>query len=160
MPLQKLIGNIYSVIVEISLWLMPIAGAVGGAIFMEEEMGNGFLGFILGLLAGIIFDVMCVGPLIILMNIRASLKNIEKEQNISPNNLFTAGGTSLGINSSNVPHDNRSSSGGTSSGNEGIKQQTITKDDSNVEKKRCRKCNALVPADVFKCLRCGGKDFI
>ena len=35
----------------------------------------------------------------------------------------------------------------------------ITKDDSNVEKKKCQKCNNIVPADVFTCPKCNGNRF-
>jgi len=83
MPLQKLVGNIYSIFVEILLWLVPIAGAIAGAIFGDDAWfagsASGFLGCIIGLVAGLILDVICFGPAIILMNIRSSLKNIEKK---------------------------------------------------------------------------------
>jgi len=41
--------------------------------------GNAFVGFILGLLAGLLMDVIFFGPVIIIMNMRASLKNIENK---------------------------------------------------------------------------------
>jgi len=78
MPLQKFIGNVYSVFVEILLWLMPIIGIIGGIIATTDLYlfnGNVVVGFILGLLAGLIMDVIFFGPVIILMNIRSSLKN-------------------------------------------------------------------------------------
>jgi len=80
MPLQRLVGNIYSVFIEILLWLMPIIGIISGIIAAKEFYlfdGNPFVGFILGLLAGLLLDVICFGPVIILLNIRSSLKNIE-----------------------------------------------------------------------------------
>ena len=80
--MQKLIGNIYSVIVEILLWLIPITGIIGGIISAKEFYlfdGNVFVGFILGLLAGLLLDIICFGPVIILMNMRSSLKNIENK---------------------------------------------------------------------------------
>jgi hypothetical protein len=82
MILQKLVGSIYSVFVEILLWLFPIIGAVAGVISSREFYlfdGNAFVGFILGLLAGLLLDVIFIGPMIILMNIRSSLKNIENK---------------------------------------------------------------------------------
>jgi len=82
MPLQKLIGNIYSVFIEILLWLIPIAGIIAG-IFATKELylfdGNVFIGFILGLIAGLLLDVILFGPIIILFNIRSSLKNLENK---------------------------------------------------------------------------------
>jgi len=80
MPLQKLVGNIYSVFVEILLWLLPIIGIICGIIATTQFYlfdGNAFVGFILGLLVGLLLDVICFGPIIILINIRSSLKNIE-----------------------------------------------------------------------------------
>ena len=82
MPLQKLVGNIYSVFMEILLWLMPIAGISAGIIAATQFYmfsGNAFVGFILGLIAGLLLDVICFGPIIILMNIRSSLKNLENK---------------------------------------------------------------------------------
>jgi hypothetical protein len=79
MPLQKLIGNIYSVIIEILLWLIPIAGAITGYYCAENVMytGNTFTWIILGIVAGLITDLILFGPVIIMLNIRSSLKNIE-----------------------------------------------------------------------------------
>jgi hypothetical protein len=82
MPLQKLVGNIYSVFMEILLWLMPIIGIIGGIVATTQFYmfgGNAFVGFILGLLAGLLLDVICFGPIIILINIRSSLKNLENK---------------------------------------------------------------------------------
>jgi hypothetical protein len=80
MILQKLVGNIYSVFIEILLWLMPISGIVAGIIAATQfRLFNAFLGFILGLIAGLLLDVICFGPVIVLMNMRSSLKNIENK---------------------------------------------------------------------------------
>jgi len=80
MPLQKLIGNIYSVFIEILLWLMPITGIIAGIVAAKEfYLFNAFVGFILGLIAGLLLDVIFFGPVIILMNMRSSLKNIENK---------------------------------------------------------------------------------
>jgi len=81
-PLQKLVGNIYSIFMEILLWLIPIAGIIAGSVAASEFYlfdGNAFVGFILGFLAGLLIDVILFGPVIILMNIRSSLKNIENK---------------------------------------------------------------------------------
>jgi len=81
MPLQKLVGNIYSVIVEILLWAMPIVGGISGyfaaEFYFREEY---FLLVVLGIISGLLVDVLCFGPVIILFNIRASLKNIESKK--------------------------------------------------------------------------------
>jgi hypothetical protein len=81
MILQKLIGNIYSVFVEVLLWIIPIACAVVLSILLDKVLNqNGlvvFLGFIAGIIAGVILDVILYGTAIILFNIRSSLKNIK-----------------------------------------------------------------------------------
>jgi hypothetical protein len=74
MILQKLVGNIYSVFIEISLWVVPIACAIVPSFLLED-----FYWAILGFIAGIILDVILFGPVIILLNIRSSLKNIENK---------------------------------------------------------------------------------
>jgi hypothetical protein len=81
MPLQKLVGNIYSALVEILLWLMPIIGAVAGYFAAENIFydGNYFLWILLGIVAGLLLDVILFGPVIILLNIRASIKDIENK---------------------------------------------------------------------------------
>jgi hypothetical protein len=78
MILQKLVGNFYSVIVEILLWIVPIAGFVATGILLSGRRSNFHFGYgILGLIAGLILDVILFGPVIILFNMRASLKTIE-----------------------------------------------------------------------------------
>ena len=81
MPLQKLIGNVYSVLVEILLWLLPITGAVVGHIAATSVLhdGNCCLWALLGIIAGLLADILLFGPVIILLNIRASLKTIENK---------------------------------------------------------------------------------
>jgi len=82
MPLQKLVGNIYSVFMEILLWLMPIIGIIAGVISAKEFYlfdGNSFIGIILGLVAGLLLDIIFFGPIIVLMNMRSSLKNLENK---------------------------------------------------------------------------------
>jgi hypothetical protein len=80
MVLQKLIGNIYSIFVEIALWVIPIAGFVAMGILLSGWSSNFHVGYaFLGLLAGLILDVILFGPVIIFFNMRASLKNIENK---------------------------------------------------------------------------------
>jgi hypothetical protein len=78
MPLQKLIGSIYSIIMEIVLWLIPIGGFITLGIIFGNDFSIGFA--FLGILAGLILDVLLFGPIIILLNIRTSLINIEKNK--------------------------------------------------------------------------------
>lgn len=80
MPLQRLVGNIYSVFMEILLWLMPIAGIIAG-FYSASEMylfdGNVLIGIFLGILAGLLVDIILFGPIIMLINMRSSLKKME-----------------------------------------------------------------------------------
>jgi len=73
MILQKLVGNIYSVFIEVLLWVIPISCAITAGIYLK-----GFHWGILGAIAGIFIDVLLYGVSIILLNIRSSLKNINK----------------------------------------------------------------------------------
>lgn len=84
MILQKVIGSIYSVFIEILLWLFPIAGFVAGGNYLGLLFGNYSSNFdlryaFLGLIAGFILDVILFGPVIIFFNMRSSLKNIENK---------------------------------------------------------------------------------
>jgi len=81
MHLQKLIGNMYSVIVEILLWVIPIVGFIVGGASSSVFYGGGFnIGLALGgVILGVILDLILLGPVIILLNIRSSLKNIENK---------------------------------------------------------------------------------
>jgi len=74
MILQKLVGNIYSVFIEVLLWVIPIACAIIAGIFLD-----GFYWVILAFIAGIIADVFLLAPVVVLLNIRSSLKNIENK---------------------------------------------------------------------------------
>ena len=74
MILQKYVGNNYSLFIEIILWLIPIACALTAGILLKE-----FHWGILGFIAGIILDVILYYPVIILLNIRSSLKNIRNK---------------------------------------------------------------------------------
>ena len=74
MILQRLIGNIYSIFIEVLLWVIPIVCAVVSGVFLA-----GFYWVILGFFSGIVLDVLLLGPVIILLNIRSSLKNIENK---------------------------------------------------------------------------------
>jgi len=77
MILQKVVGNIYSVVVEIMLWLIPIIGFFSLPFATDGGFHIGWA--ILGLLGGIILDVILFGPIIIILNMRSSLKNIESK---------------------------------------------------------------------------------
>lgn len=78
MILQKAVGNIYSVFVEILMWALPIAASVVAGILLSDDCNDFHFGWaLLGLLGGFILDIILFGPIIIFLNMRASLKNIE-----------------------------------------------------------------------------------
>jgi hypothetical protein len=72
MILQKFVGNIFSIFVEILLWVIPFASAIVPGIFLD-----GFYWVIIGFIVGILVDVYLLGPVVVLLNIRSALKNIE-----------------------------------------------------------------------------------
>ena len=77
MILQKIVGNIYSIFVEITLWLIPLAGFIALPFVVEGDFHFGFA--MLGLIGGLLLDVLLFGPVIIFFNMRSSLKNIENK---------------------------------------------------------------------------------
>ena len=80
MILQRLVGNVYSVLVEILLWIIPIGGFIASGIVLSGWYSSFHIGYaLLGLIGGILLDVILFGPLIILFNIRSSLRNIENK---------------------------------------------------------------------------------
>jgi len=82
MILQEAIGNLYSIFIEVLLWIIPIACAITLSILLNKLIMNKLvviLGFIAGIIAGIILDIILYGTAIILINIRSSLKNIKNK---------------------------------------------------------------------------------
>jgi len=76
---QKFIGNFYSILIEIVLWLIPFAGLIFCQMIPGLRYGvNRLLGMFLGLIGGIILDIILFAPLVMLLNIRESLKNMEE----------------------------------------------------------------------------------
>lgn len=79
MLLQRLIGNIFSVLIEISLWIVLIGSIILGGI-LSKHIGVDFVnGLYIGLIVGLIIDLIVLSPLVILLDIRNSLKKIEKK---------------------------------------------------------------------------------
>ena len=88
MILQRVIGNIYSIAMEILLWLLPIVGFIALGIFMAENGSSFNFGYAcLGLLSGLVLDVILFGPVIITLNMRSSLENINKNIIIINDNM-------------------------------------------------------------------------
>jgi len=76
MILQKWIGKYISGFLELLLWVIPILCAIFGHIIGKNIFGQNNPGFVmLGIFAGLIMDIVLFGPLIILLEIRKSLKN-------------------------------------------------------------------------------------
>lgn len=70
--------GIYKVLVYISMFLIIIGCAVGGCyLFVLVVDGAGFLGFILGALAGFMFAAVSCGPSIFLFSIDNTLSSVD-----------------------------------------------------------------------------------
>lgn len=72
--LSKIVVNVYTGLLEIGLWLMLIAGILGG---WQEQ---GVLGSIVGLVIAAIFGAVFFGAFLVLNDIRARVKVIEEKQ--------------------------------------------------------------------------------
>lgn len=72
--LSKIVVNIYTVLLEIGLWLMLFGGLVGG------WQAGGFVGAIGGLIGAAIFGAVFFGAFLVLNDIRAKVKAIEQKQ--------------------------------------------------------------------------------
>ena len=82
MYLLRFIGNFYSAITEVLLWIIPIIGAVAGYLVMKTvfEDWKAFLGIILGFIAGLLIDVLLFSLDVVFLNIRSSIKKIERKE--------------------------------------------------------------------------------
>lgn len=87
MILQKLIRKILPIAIEILAWLIIIGTMIFSIIiskslsfFYEETIFLKIVIILIGLLLGIILDILFLGPIIILMDIRKSLKNKEDKK--------------------------------------------------------------------------------
>jgi len=72
--LSKLVVSIYRVLLEIALWLLLIAGFIGG------WQADGFFTAILGLLGAAIFGAVFFGAFLVLNDIRDRVKAIEERR--------------------------------------------------------------------------------
>lgn len=72
--LSKIIVGAWSILIEISLWLILLIGLIGG------WQGGGFLGAIAGLVIAFVFGSMFLGAFLVLDDIRKTLKEIEKKK--------------------------------------------------------------------------------
>jgi len=70
MILTRAVGRIYKICFEISLWINLVLFSVAGAILFQELLrAPGFLGFLSGLVIGIIINVSIGGFIIKLLNL-------------------------------------------------------------------------------------------
>ena len=70
--LSKIVVNLYTVLLEIGLWLLLIGGLIGG------WQAGGFLGAIGGLIGAAIFGAVFFGAFLVLNDIRARVRAIEE----------------------------------------------------------------------------------
>jgi len=72
--LSKIVVNMYSVLLEIGLWLILIAGAIGG------WQASGLIGAIGGIVGAAIFGAVFLGAFLVLDDIRNRVKAIENKK--------------------------------------------------------------------------------
>jgi len=78
--MQKFVGKSYSLVIEILLWVIPVIGAVTG-YFIANSIFSGqvVLWVIIGIAGGLLIDILFFGPVLLLLNIRSSLKKLENK---------------------------------------------------------------------------------
>ena len=72
--LSKIVVSMYSVLLEIGLWLVLLFGAIGG------WQAGGFLGAIAGIISAAIFGAVFFGAFLVLDDIRDKVKAIESRK--------------------------------------------------------------------------------
>ena len=85
MILQRLISKIFSAFIGVLLWLVLIVGVVLGVInewsvFFPEAYGFRAPDWLVGLVAGFLFDLIILGPIVILIDIRSLLRKPKKPE--------------------------------------------------------------------------------
>jgi len=75
--LSKIVVNIYTILLEIGLWLLLIGGLLGG------WQAGGFFGAIGGLIGSAIFGAVFFGAFLVLNDIRGRVKSIEEKLQIN-----------------------------------------------------------------------------
>ena len=71
--LSKIVVRLYSVLLEVGLWLSLITGLIGG------WQANGFIGAILGVIGAAIFGAVFLGAFIVLADIRKAVETIDSK---------------------------------------------------------------------------------
>lgn len=72
--LSKIVVKMYTILLEIGLWLILLTGLIGG------WQAKGFVGAIGGLVAAAIFGAVFFGAFLVLDDIRARVKAIEERK--------------------------------------------------------------------------------
>lgn len=73
--LSRIVVSLYKVILEIGLWLVLLAGVIGG------WQANGMLGALFGLVVVAILSAVFFGAFLVLSDIRQSVRAIEDRLN-------------------------------------------------------------------------------
>lgn len=71
--LRNFIVNVFENSIEVILWLLLILCVIGG------WASNGILGAIILLIAGVIFEIVFFGALLVIFDIRSNLAKIREE---------------------------------------------------------------------------------
>jgi hypothetical protein len=72
--LSKIVIKLYSVLLEIGLWILLLAGIIGG------WQSGGFFGAIAGLISAAIFGAVFFGAFLLLADIRNSVDAIKERK--------------------------------------------------------------------------------
>ncbi len=75
--LTKIIVDSFAMLIEVSLWAILLIGFIGGWTAI------GFWGAIFGLIVAFVFEITLFGGLLVLEDIRKTLKRIEEQKQIS-----------------------------------------------------------------------------
>ena len=95
----KFIGGAFTKIIEVALWLFLIAGAVfGGFIgYLISPYGSvAILGAIIGFGIAFLVSAVFAGPVVVLLDIRERIQNIEKKIENAGNKGTDTGVTAAG----------------------------------------------------------------
>ncbi len=75
--LTQIIVGSFAKLIEISLWVVLLIGFISGWI------ADGFWGALVGLIISFVVEVMLFGGLLVLEDIRKSIKRIEEQKQVS-----------------------------------------------------------------------------
>ena len=78
-PLINFSRKYFMILYELSLWLFLFGSAIGFAVLFDNAMGEGWgiLGFIIGIMVGLVFIVVSSGLVAVFLRIGADIEKIK-----------------------------------------------------------------------------------